>query len=276
MIQTIPPSWIVHREIALLLGWPRAILLQFAHPLVAQGVGDHSRFTNEGFGRWRRLHRTLDAMLALTFGTEAEANAVVARINGIHDRVSGGLPTSSGTHPAGTRYSARDPELLLWVHATCVESFMLAYETFVAPLAPEQRDRYCAEAGDGARMFGIPEARLPRSAVALEAYMTGMLESGRIAVSETARRLAQDVIAPSAFLLAPAFAVLRLATIGLLPPPIRAAYGFDWGPRRERMLRAMARVTRFVLPRTPALLRCWPRARAAFARERRRQRATAG
>ncbi|MBI2207069.1 MAG: DUF2236 domain-containing protein [Candidatus Rokubacteria bacterium] len=241
---------------ALLLGWPRAILLQFAHPGVAQGVADHSRFTAERFGRWVRLHRTLGAMLTLTFGSDAERADVVARINGIHDRVSG---------PA---YTARDPELLLWVHATCVESFMLAYETFVAPLTPAARDRYCEESAEGATMLRIPERMLPRTKAALDAYMRDMLAHGPIAVGDTARRLARDVTSPpSGIVLEPAFWALRQATVGTLPPTIRAAYGYAWSPRRERALGVAARVTRAVLPRLPAWVRCWPRARRAFARE---------
>ena len=57
----------------LLLGWGRAILMQFAHPLVARGVAEHSAFRAEAFGGWRRLHRTLGAMLALTFGDREQA-----------------------------------------------------------------------------------------------------------------------------------------------------------------------------------------------------------
>jgi len=63
-------AWRIHRERVLLAGWGRAILLQLAHPTVARGVAEHSGFTAERWGRLRRLHRTLSAMLALTFGSE--------------------------------------------------------------------------------------------------------------------------------------------------------------------------------------------------------------
>lgn len=264
--RSVPQTWIVHRERALLLGWPRAILLQFAHPLVAQGVADHSHFATDVVGRWRRLSRTLDAMLTLTFGSETDARAVAARINGIHDRVSGCVPADAGAVRSGASYSARDPELLLWVHATCVQSFMLGYETFVRPLTPVERDRYCEDSVDGARAFGIPSSWLPRRAETLDAYVNGMLEHGPIAVGDTARRLAAEVVAPrSPFALRPAFAGLRWVTAGLLPPAIREAYGFAWSARRQQRLGATAAAARIVIPRLPATLRCWPRARAAFA-----------
>ena len=265
----LPQTWIVHREMALLLGWPRAILMQFAHPLVAQGVADHSHFSTDVFGRWRRLARTLDAMLTLTFGTEADARAVAARINGIHDRVAGHLPVDAAARRGGTPYSARDPELLLWVHATCVQSFMLGYETFVRPLARAARDRYCEESADGAVAFGIPAPWLPRTAAALDAYVDEMLERGPIAVGDTARGLAAEVVAPrSPLALRPAFAVLRWMTAGLLPPRMRDAYGFAWSARRQQGLDVVAAAARVVIPRLPETLRCWPSARAALAARR--------
>src|SRR5919204_6806323 len=79
-----PVSWVVHRERLLLLGWGRAILLQFAHPLIARAVFEHSGFRGDPFGGWRRLHRTVSAMLALTFGSERAAAGAAGRINAIH------------------------------------------------------------------------------------------------------------------------------------------------------------------------------------------------
>src|SRR3954451_23511368 len=84
-------GWKLQREIVLLLAWGPAILLQLAHPLVAQGIGDHSTFRTQRHGRTQRLYHTIDAMLQLCFGTEAEAQAALARINAIHDRVNGRL-----------------------------------------------------------------------------------------------------------------------------------------------------------------------------------------
>ena len=71
-------SWKLHREIVLLAGWGRAILLQVAHPLVAQGVADHSGFAAERWARVGRLKRTIGAMLALTFGTPEESAAAAS------------------------------------------------------------------------------------------------------------------------------------------------------------------------------------------------------
>ena len=258
-------SWKVHREMALLLGWARAILLQLAHPLVARGVGDHSTFRAGRFARWRRLHRTLSAMLAMTFGPREDTERAIAGINAIHDRVHGRLPDNAGPFSAGSTYSAHDPALLTWVHATCLESFLMAYERFVAPLTAEERDRYCAEASWIEPMLGIPIGSLPRTMAELHEYMDRMYRSGDIVVTETARILAREVVAPPLpWILRPIVWLLQLPAAGLLPPPVREAYGFSWGPVRETSLSVSATVLRGVLPVLPGALRHWPRARAAF------------
>lgn len=262
-------SWTVHRETALLLGWGRAILFQLAHPLVARGVRDHSTFRGGLLAPWRRLHATLGTMLALTFGTEGEAARGLDAINAIHDRVHGRLPRTEGPWPAGAPYSARDPELLRWVHVTCVESFLLAYERFVAPLTAAERDRYCVEAAEIETGLGMPAGWLPRTVGQLDRYLEGMRASGVIVVTETARELARDLLSPPGLRwLPPVVALVRLPAIGLLPPDVRAAYGFAWSGRHERALAVLAGSVRRALPWTPPALRYWPAARAAERRKR--------
>jgi uncharacterized protein (DUF2236 family) len=256
-------AWKLQREIVLLVAWGPAVLLQLAHPLVACGVADHSSFLRERWGRTRRLSRTLDAMLRLSFGTEAEAEAVVAGINAIHDRVHGQLPEAIGIFPAGTPYSARDPALLAWVHATLVDMNIGVYELYVGDLSFDERDRYCAEASWLGPHLGVPEDRLPRSFGALRRYMDGMLASGELAVTDTARTLAHSIVYPPVPRLArPVTGLLRLSTVGLLPSSLRGAYGFPWGPRDEARLRRSAAIVRRLLPLAPPVVRCWPAARA--------------
>jgi uncharacterized protein (DUF2236 family) len=262
-------AWRLHREVVLLAGWGRAILLQLAHPLVARGVADHSPFAAEPWGRVRRLERTLRAMLTLTFGTADEIAAVAAHINRIHDRVHGRLAEGAGPFGAGAGYSAHDPALLAWVHATLLDSFLLTYERFVAPLTPKERDRYCLEASAGATLLGIPPGRTPHSAAELATYMKRMLESGEITVTAAARELAREVLAPPApWPARPLLALARLPAVGLLPPPVREAYGFAWTARQARALRLLEATVRRALPLVPAPLRYWPAARAAATRQR--------
>jgi uncharacterized protein (DUF2236 family) len=260
-------GWKLQREIVLLLAWGPAILLQLAHPLVAQGIADHSSFRTQRRGRTRRLYHTIDAMLQLCFGTEAQARTTLARINAIHDRVNGHLTGVAGVFPANTPYSAHDPALLAWVHATLLDMNLRIYERYVGPLSVEDKDRYCAEASAIETPFGIPAGRLPRTFDELERYMDAMLASGEITVTDDARLLAGEILQPQApRLAAPALGLVRLQTVGLLPARIRADYGFPWSPRRERLLGLSTRLVRATLRLTPPVVRHWPAARRAARR----------
>jgi len=257
-------SWKIHGEVALLLGWGSAILLQFAHPLVARGVADHSGFRQGLLAPWRRLHRTLHAMVTLTFGGEEGAASTARAINAVHDRVQGTLTEAEGPFPAGTRYTAHDPALLSWVHATCLHAFMRTYELYVASLTAEEKDRYCAESRAAAPLLGIPEGCLPRSQAQLDAYLARMLASGEIVVTATARRLAREMLAPPGLRhLWPVSWLLQVIAVSLLPASIREAYGFRWTARHRGALVALAWLVRRVRPLVPPPLRLWPAARAA-------------
>ena len=254
----------INAEIVLLLGWGPAILSQIAHPLVAAGVAEHSSFRASPLDRLRRLHSTLDAMLVLTFGTAPEVQRAASGIRAIHDRVHGRLGDAGGLYPGGAAYSAHDPELLRWVHATMLDLLPRAYELYVGPLTPAEKDRYCLESSGVEPLLGIPRGFLPRDMAALREYFDTMLASGEIAVTLTARSLAHEILWPRGSLLArPLLRQAQLPTVGLLPPAIRRAYGFRWAPRHERALRNQARVLRLLVPRLPGILRHWPAARSA-------------
>jgi uncharacterized protein (DUF2236 family) len=201
-------------------------------------------------------------MLTLTFGGAHDREAALSRIMAIHRRVNGTLPDPVGPFPAGTRYSAEDPELLVWVHATLLESIPLAYELFVAPLSGADRDAFCRESASVARALGVPEGMAPRSWAALHERLARTYASGRIVVGPTARQLAATVLDPPLVgLILPATYLNRLLTVGLLPPDIRAQYGFEWNARRERRLRAATRLVRAARRAMPDRLALWPEAR---------------
>jgi uncharacterized protein (DUF2236 family) len=251
----------VNAERVSLLAWSRAILLQLAHPLVAAAVDDHSTFRGGRFTAALRLHHTVRAMLSLTFGTDAARNGTIATINAIHQRVNGTLREAVGPFPAGTRYSAEDPALLLWVHATLLESIPLVYERVVAPLSPQERDEYCEEAMWVARALGAPDGA-PRTWHELQEYFARMYASGSLVVGPQARQLARAVLAPPlATLVWPAAYVNQLVTVGLLPPPMRHQYGFTWSERHERRMNRAFRLLRGARRCTPNALALWPEAR---------------
>ena len=208
------------------LGGGAAVLLQVAHPLVACGVVEHS-----GYDRnlWRRLVRTLRALYLITFGDREEAEQAGAAVQAVHGRVHGRTREQLGPFPAGTGYSASDPELMLWVHATLVHSSLASYERFVQPLTQAEREHYHDEMNLVASLFGAPAEILPRSYGEFRAYFDAQLRSDTITVTQPARAVA-DVILAAALpaplrLLAPAH---RLATAHILPAKLRHEYGLRW------------------------------------------------
>jgi uncharacterized protein (DUF2236 family) len=210
------------------LGGGAAVLLQVAHPLVASGVVEHS-----GYDRnlWRRLVGTLRALYLITFGDREEARQAGARVQAVHSRVRGRTREQLGPFPPGTAYSASDPELMLWVHATLVYSSLAAYERFVQPLTEEERERYHEEMSLVARLFGTPASVLPPSYGEFVAYWDSQLQSDTITVTPPARAVAEVILAAQLpvplRLLAPAH---RLATTRILPTRLREEYDLRWTP----------------------------------------------
>lgn len=229
-------TWRINQEPALLLGGGRALLMQLAHPGVAAGVAEHSDFRRRPLDR---LARTLELTLALTFGTRTEALAAAHQINVVHQRVRG----------AG--YSATDPRLLLWVHATLIDSALVTYSAFVRPLADGVRETYYQEAKLIGGLLGLANARYPGSLADFERYLRWMLNGPELLVDGRARELARTVLRPALHPVPPpAFRPLEAITAGLLPPSLRLDYGLRWG-RLERMGFS---VVRAALPRALPLL----------------------
>lgn len=261
-----PTARRVNGERLAVLGWGRAVLLQFAHPLVAAGVADHSGFRSSPRDKVERFGRTLRAMLALTFGGPEEADRAARTIDAIHGRITGRLPEPIGVFPAGTPYSARDPALLRWVHATLLESTLLAYTRLVGPLSRADQDRYCAETAWVGTVLGVPAALMPRMTSQLRAYMAETYASGQIVVGPTGRMLGRALLAsepgPAGLVDLPLRLSYGLLTFGFLPPELRSAYGFGWSAAHAVAFRTVTRASRLIVPRLPSSVRRWPEARA--------------
>ena len=147
-------AWRVHGDVtSMMVGGISGLLLQMLHPAVLAGVWDHSKFRADMRGRLRRTAR----FIALTtYGSRAEAEAVIARVRGIHDHVCGVLPD-------GRPYAANDPSLLAWVHLTETTSFLNAWVRYAEPAMPaSDKDRYFAEmsvVGEALGADPIPRTR---------------------------------------------------------------------------------------------------------------------
>ena len=234
----------VNRENVLLLGGGRALLMQLAHPKVAAGVDEHSDFRTQPV---RRLRRTIRMTMAIVFGDRETALAAARAVNQAHARVR------------GRDYRALDPDLLLWVHATLVDSALVTYETFVKRLAPSERERFYEESKVLGELLGIPRERFPRTYADFADYVASMISGGTITVDSRAAELAALVLRPRLRLLpGPAMIPFEIVTAGLLPPALREQYGLPWTRAHQRTYRLMVMALPRLVAVTPPVLRVWP------------------
>jgi len=233
----------INRENVLLLGGGRALLMQLAHPAVAAGVDEHSDFRTHPV---RRLRRTVRMTMAIVFGDRETALAAARAVNRTHGRVR------------GEGYHALDPDLLLWVHATLVDSALVVYDTFVSRLRRREREEFYQESKLIGELLGIPRSHPPRSYAGFESYMERML-AGPVRVGEQARSLGRLVLRPPLRLIpGPVMVPFEVITAGLLPAALREQYGLPWGAAQRRAYRLAVAAVPKVVALTPPLLRVWP------------------
>jgi len=249
-------TWRVNGEAVLLLGGGRALILQVAHPKVAAGVAEFSDYRSDP---WGRLYRTLELTLAIAFGEPDASREASRRLRRVHRRVA-------GDDDRGERYRALDPELLLWVHATLIDTSLTLYERYVAELTGRERRLYYEEMRALGEAYAIPRSTMPADYAAFRHYWAEMLAGG-LRVTDTTRDVADAVLHPELPRVAwPATELLRLVTAGTLPAPLRDELGVDWGPGRERLLAGSQAAIRRLVPLLPALLHRFPGARRGLVR----------
>lgn len=258
--------WRINREAVLLGAGPAALLLQVAHPLVAEGVAAHSRVADDPFGR---LRRTLMTTLDMVFGDGPTAERAIRRLNGVHGSVRGPVMDAAARTATGAdHYRAMDPALLLWVQATLIWSSVEAYTRWVGPLSAADREAFWREARAVGVRMGIPLAVSPPDWAAFLAYWSRMVAEGsELQVTDTARRLSPLILRPALPLApAPLVDLLALPGLALLPDRIRDAYAIPWGPRRAATAAWLGRGVRAWTAAVPADWRAMPPARRAARR----------
>ena len=260
-------TWRVNREGVLLLGGGRALVLQVAHPLVAAGVAEHSNYREDP---WGRLYRTLDLTTKIVFGSTSTAKEAADRIWEVHGHVKGETGEPGGRYPARTPYDARSPELLMWVHATLVDTALLVYTRYVGKLTAAEKDRYYEEQQLLGEQFGVPREHQPDTFADFNDYVREMLASDRIAVTDALRDVVDATLRPDLPLVArPLVSALNLVTVGLVPERLRDELDMKWDRRRARLLEASRVMISAALPLLPRIMRDFPPARSAERRVRR-------
>jgi len=240
--------------------------MQAAHPLAVGGLLAHSSALEEPY---ERLGRTAEAMNAIVFGTRHEADRVSAAIRSMHRRVRGRLPAQAGIYPAGTPYRADDPELLLWVLFTLVDSALVVHGRYVGPLRRAERERYWAEYRVVGELLGLGERDMPADLAGLDEYRERMLTGPELLVTDWARRRAREIVLepPVPLLARPLLQTVNFITVALLPDRISREYGFSSIPpapvRRALVAGGAEYLRRAVIPLIPGRLRLVPGARAA-------------
>ena len=256
--------WRINSEAVLLGAGPAALLLQVAHPLVAEGVAQHSSFEEDPF---RRLHGTIRTTMDLVFGDGPTAERAVRRLNGAHRRVRGKVADPAARRVAES-YRALDPELLLWVQVTLIVISARAYRRWVAPLSEVDLDRFWQEAREVGARLGIPLSLSPATWFDLVAYWDRMLApDGPIQVTPTAQRLSRLIVRPPLpFVPGPLVDLLALPGLELLPGRLREGFAIRWDRRRQLTAQLSGLALRSWVRSVPRSWRQMPQARAAYRR----------
>lgn len=245
----------VHREQAMVLAGGRALLLMAAHPIVFEGFFASTGSKGDPFSR---LERTAVVLETIAYRPRSEADRATAAVRRMHRGAKGSLPAAAGRFPAGTPYSAADPELLLWVWASLVDSVLLVYERYVGSLSDEEQQAYWDDQRLVAKLFGIPFKVSPKRVGDLRGYVDEVIDSGDLFVTEDALDTAREVIfrPPVPATLPLLREAINQISVGLLPVPVRELYGFSWDPLRgAALLTGQEYMRRVVVPLAPSLLR---------------------
>ena len=146
--------WKVNKEITVLFGGARALLMHAAHPLIAAGARQTSFYQRDP---WKRLIRTLSLQNSVTFGTKEEADDSAHRINKLHEVINGEDEITGGY------YDALDHEQLLWVHACLQISSIYFYEKTVKKLTEDEKNQYHEENSIAAEMVLVDRKIMPKT-----------------------------------------------------------------------------------------------------------------
>ena len=237
--------WRINREAAVFLGAGRALLLQLAHPWVAAAIAEHSRSLTDPIGRF---HRTFNIVFTMVFGTTGQALAASRRLHRRHGDIYGRLTEGSGAFVAGSPYQANDVAALRWVHATLIETALVAYELMTPPLSIADRERYYTEARLFAALFGIPQSALPQSWGGFAEYVETMFRSDVLTVNQAGRHISGRL-----FTGVPAW--YRALTARLLPPRLQDSFGLAYGPAEHRLAERALALLRLAYAWLPARIR---------------------
>jgi uncharacterized protein (DUF2236 family) len=244
-------SWRINRESALFLGAGRAALLQLAHPWVAAALDQHSSLLAKPIARF---HNTFRAVFTMIFGSAPQAIRTARSLYQVHTRITGDLPASVASYNKGSRYEALHVPALLWVYATLIESAVIAYQSVLPPLRPDELAAYYAESKILAGLFGIPPYALPPDWSSFQTYVAEICASQSLGVSDRSRFMAHRIMTGAgSWIHIPRW--YRSLTTEWLPPRFREEFGLVYGPAEQSSAQRANRFLPHVYEKLPSSLR---------------------
>ena len=232
-------SWIVLADPAAFVGGMRGLLIQAAHPEVVAGVGDHSRYRSDPFGR---LSRTSSYVTATTYGAMPEVDQAVEQVKRFHRIVS-------GVSERGRPYDAGDPELSAWVHNALTNSFLVAHQHYGEyKLSAEEADQFVEEQTAIGRLLGSNP--MPKTSASLDFWVSEHPDAGRTqAMADVVDFLKSPPLTPG---VRAGYSVILEAAIATIPSRLRDILGVDSRPGAEVMGRTVTASLRWALGFSPS------------------------
>ena len=219
--------WNVNKEITVLFGGARALLMHAAHPLIAAGARQTSFYQRDP---WKRLIRTLSLQNSVTFGTKQEADESATRINKLHEVINGTDDITGGT------YDALDHEQLLWVHACLQISSIYFYELTVKKLSEEEKNQYHQENIRSAELVLVDKELIPKTHNDLKKWVTEKSKQKDYLLLTDVAEDVKNIISggPVPTHIKPIWPFISFTAFNTLPPEFKKIYGI-----KETKLKSM-------------------------------------
>jgi uncharacterized protein (DUF2236 family) len=251
--------WKVNKEITVLFGGARALLMHAAHPLIAAGARQTSFYQRDP---WKRLIRTLSLQNSVTFGTKQEADESAHRINKLHEVIKGKDEVSGGT------YDALDHEQLLWVHACLQISSLYFYEKTVKKLSTEEKNLYHLENTIAAEMVLVDKNLMPKTHEELKNWVIEKSnEKDYLVYTDVAKDVAEIIAGgPVPTHIKPIWPFIAFTAFHTLPPEFKKIYDIKTTTVKKYLLGFNLSLLKFTRPFLPPFFRLIAPARWAYQR----------
>ena len=255
--------WKVNKEITVLFGGARALLMHAAHPLIAAGARQTSFYQRDP---WKRLIRTLSLQNSVTFGTKKEADESAHRINKLHEVIKG------EDEVTGDIYDALDHEQLLWVHACLQVSSIYFYEKTVKKLSNEEKNLYHKENMLSADLVLVDIKKMPQTHEDLKNWVIEKSKSKNYLIYTDVAKDVQDIISggPVPTHIKPIWPFIAFTAFNTLPAEFKELYGIETTKFKTALLNFNLALLKYTRPLLPPFFRLIAPARWAKQRIRKK------